>query len=87
MIHLDTSALVAELTGPARLASDLRGVVRQGERVGVTALVLYEWWRGPRTERELRIRTALFPEETAVATRGSLAHPGRHSRFRFEDAG
>ena len=67
MIHLDTSVLVEALAGPARLGPELRDVVRQGERVLVSTLVLYEWWQGPRTDQERHIQALLFPEETAIA--------------------
>lgn len=30
------------------------------------ALVLYEWWRGPRLEEELAAQEALFPSEFAL---------------------
>ena len=46
MIHLDTSVLIDALTGPARLGPELRDVVRKGERVLISTLVLYEWLRG-----------------------------------------
>jgi predicted nucleic acid-binding protein len=61
MIHLDTSALVASLSGARSAAPVLRGFVRDGIRVGVSTLVLYEWWRGPRTSGELRDQELLFP--------------------------
>ncbi len=35
--------------------------------MGLPALVLYEWWRGPRTAGELAIQEHLFPSEQAVA--------------------
>ena len=53
MIHLDTSLLVDALTGPRRSAPALRRVIERGERVAVSALVLYEWLRGPRLPGEL----------------------------------
>jgi len=66
VIHLDTSVLIDALTGPRRSMPALRRVVADGLRLGVSALVLYEWRRGPRTERELAIEQALLgPEVTA----------------------
>jgi predicted nucleic acid-binding protein len=67
LIHLDTSVLIDALTGPARLGPGLRDLVQKGERVLVSTLVLYEWWRGPRTDRERHIQALLFPEEAAIA--------------------
>lgn len=66
MIHLDTSVLVDALTGPKRSAGRLRALIEQGERIGLSTLVLYEWRRGPRTREELRAQEALFPSAEAV---------------------
>ena len=60
VIHLDTSVLVDALTGPRRSAPALRGVLDQGERIGIATLVLYEWLRGPRREAELLHQEALL---------------------------
>jgi predicted nucleic acid-binding protein len=65
MIHIDTSALVASLAGTPPATLILRGFIRDGIRLGVSSLVLYEWWRGPRTEQELRDQQALFPSSSA----------------------
>lgn len=67
MIHLDSSALVASLCGPRTAAPALRAFVRDGIRLGVSTLVLYEWWRGPRRDEELRDQEALLPRQTAFA--------------------
>jgi predicted nucleic acid-binding protein len=66
IIHLDTSALVDALTGPRRSLEDLIELVGQGERLVLSTIVLYEWWRGPRTDDELTVQQELFPVETAV---------------------
>ncbi len=66
MIHLDTSVLVDALTGPRRSGGRLRNALEQGERVLVSALVLYEWLRGPRREEEVAAQEALFPAASAV---------------------
>jgi len=66
LIHLDTSVLIDALTGPRRSAPTLRSVFAQGERVALSALVLYEWLRGPRRESELEHQEALFPGEQAL---------------------
>jgi predicted nucleic acid-binding protein len=65
MIHLDTSALISSLSGARRSAPILRGFVGDGIRLGISTLVLYEWWRGPRTEQELQDQQTLFPAEAA----------------------
>ena len=67
MIHLDTSALVAALTGPRPAAPALRGWIRDGFRLGISALVLYEWRRGPRTKEELIDQETFFPAAHACA--------------------
>jgi predicted nucleic acid-binding protein len=66
VIHLDTSALIAALTGPRRAAPALRGFVRDGNRLGVSTIVLYEWWRGPRRDVEIDDQEALLPRTEAV---------------------
>ncbi len=67
MIHLDTSVLVRALTGARTEAPALRERVRDGVRLGLCTIVLYEWWRGPRTEEELADQQLLFPARTAAA--------------------
>ena len=67
MIHVDTSALVDSLTGPRRSLPALRRFVERGERLEVSAIVLYEWLRGPRQPQELEDQELLFPRSTAVA--------------------
>ena len=37
-----------------------------GERLGLPAVVLYEWLRGPRLPQELRVQEELFPREQAI---------------------
>jgi predicted nucleic acid-binding protein len=66
MIHVDTSVVIAALTGHRILAPALRERVRDGVRLTVCTLVLYEWWRGPRTEEELEDQDVLFPARLAV---------------------
>lgn len=67
MIHLDTSVLIDALTGPRRSMPELRRVVADGIHVGVSALALYEWRRGPRTEMELAIEAALLGPDVIAA--------------------
>jgi predicted nucleic acid-binding protein len=67
MIHLDTSSLIAALTGPRPAAPLLRAWIHDGQRLGVSTLVLYEWWRGPRTREELADQETFFPAAAAVA--------------------
>jgi predicted nucleic acid-binding protein len=67
MIHLDTSALIGALSGQRPEVSMLRRLVADGERLGVSTIVLYEWWRGPRTDNELDIQETLVPARSACA--------------------
>ena len=67
MIHLDTSVLVDALTGQKRSAPALRAAFAGGERVLLSAIVLYEWLRGPRIEPEIAMQAALFPPASIVA--------------------
>ncbi len=66
-VHVDTSALIDALTGPRRSLDVLIGLAGEGHRLSVSAIVLYEWLRGPRVRDELAVQEALFPRERAVA--------------------
>lgn len=66
MILLDTSVLIETLGAGGTLAPALRSVLAEGERVGLPALVVYEWLRGPRSAAELEAQEVLFPLEDAV---------------------
>jgi predicted nucleic acid-binding protein len=66
MIHLDTSALIGALTGARIEARVLRQFIADGERLAVSSIVLYEWWRGPRTKDELEVQEVLLPSRTAA---------------------
>jgi predicted nucleic acid-binding protein len=67
IVHIDTSALVDALTGPRRSLPRLIELTEQGHRLGLSAIVLYEWRRGPRTRAELSVQEDLFPSEQAAA--------------------
>jgi predicted nucleic acid-binding protein len=66
VILLDTSVLVDALTGRRQLAAALAGAIGRGERIGLSTLALYEWLRGPRTERELSDQEELLPANAAL---------------------
>jgi predicted nucleic acid-binding protein len=66
IVHVDTSALVDALTGPRRSLDTLVDLTRQGHRLMLSSIVLYEWRRGPRTRVELTAQEELFPSESAV---------------------
>jgi predicted nucleic acid-binding protein len=67
MIHLDTSALIDCLTGKRRSGPRLRQFIESADRVHLSALVLFEWRRGPRIPQEIKDQEDLFPLEQTVA--------------------
>ena len=67
MIHLDTSILIDALTGPRRSLPAIRRAVAEGHRLAISAIVLFEWRRGPRKPRELVDQAALLPDTAVVA--------------------
>jgi predicted nucleic acid-binding protein len=66
MIHLDTSALIAALTGQRLAAPVLRSFIYDGIRLGICTLVLYEWLRGPRRPDEIAAQEVIVPGADAV---------------------
>lgn len=66
MIVLDTSVLVGALTGESGPGHSVRRMVADGVRFVVPSVVLFEWLRGPRTDDELQLQRALFPDERAL---------------------
>jgi predicted nucleic acid-binding protein len=73
IVHIDTSALVDALTGPRRALPRLSALVEDGHRLALSALVLFEWRRGPRVRAELAAQEALLPAEAAVPFSASEA--------------
>jgi len=65
MIHVDTSALIASLTGRRTAAPTLRAFISDGIRLGLSTPVLYEWLRGPRLPSELAAQELLLPAGAA----------------------
>jgi predicted nucleic acid-binding protein len=65
-VHVDTSALVDALTGPRRSLDVLIHLTEEGHRLSLSAIVLYEWLRGPRTPEDLAVQEELFPRARAV---------------------
>jgi len=66
LIVLDTSVLVAGLTGPRHSGLALLRALDQGERILLPSLVLYEWLRGPRTLDQIADQENLLPAATAL---------------------
>ncbi|HLH31004.1 MAG TPA: PIN domain-containing protein [Terriglobia bacterium] len=67
MIHLDTSVLIDVFCGKKPLAPRLRELLVAGERISLSALVLFEWRRGPRSSEQLEAQEALFPSADSVS--------------------
>jgi len=67
MIHVDTSALVDALTGKRRSGARLLRLLENSERIHLSAPVLFEWRRGPRSPQEIRDQEELFPEQQTVS--------------------
>lgn len=65
IVHLDTSVLVDALTGGRRSLPALEHAVGRGHILAASALVLYEWLRGPRTAEEIDDQEALLPSVDA----------------------
>lgn len=65
IVHLDTSVLVDALTGPRRSLPALERMIAAGHVPAISALVLYEWRRGPRTPADLEAQEALLPSDDA----------------------
>ena len=94
IVHVDTSALVDALTGSRRSLDTLIALTAQGHRLMLSAIVLYEWQRGPRIaavareeiERlgaeELRVRVGV-----AIGRADRRAFRGRPLHARVDTAG
>lgn len=67
MIHLDTSALVAATNPRGEALSRLESLIDAGEHIHLSAVVLYEWLRGPRTAPELAMQARIFPDAGAIS--------------------
>jgi predicted nucleic acid-binding protein len=65
IVHLDTSVLVDALTGARRSLPAVERAVGRGHILATSALVLYEWRRGPRTPEELEDQESLLPAADA----------------------
>jgi predicted nucleic acid-binding protein len=66
IVHLDTSALIDAVAGKRRGYGRLAELVHGDHRLAVSTIALYEWLRGPRTERELRSQADLLPSDAMV---------------------
>jgi predicted nucleic acid-binding protein len=67
IVHLDTSVLVAALTGPRGSLPALKRTVAAGHIIAISSLALYEWLRGPRAPEEIESQEMLLPSAEARA--------------------
>ncbi len=67
IVHLDTSVLIEALVPNGTSTAALRKLIRTGDKVASSTIVLFEWLRGPRSEEELRLREAVLPDDGVVA--------------------
>ncbi|HXP86788.1 MAG TPA: PIN domain-containing protein [Bryobacteraceae bacterium] len=63
---LDTSVLIDSLTGPKHSGPSLQRALETPGQVALSVLVIYEWLRGPRTEREIQMQEFLVPASAAI---------------------
>lgn len=66
MILLDTSVPVEGFGRNSAVTTELRETLAEGEVVRISAPVLYEWLRGPRTSDEIEAQVGLFPAVSAA---------------------
>ncbi|MGH9415252.1 MAG: type II toxin-antitoxin system VapC family toxin [Terriglobales bacterium] len=66
MILLDTSVLVTAMCGDAPIRAQLRALIESREVLALSALVLYEYLRGPRSDAELAALWDVFPPEAVL---------------------
>ena len=60
LLHLDTSIAVDAFTGARHSLPALRRATATGDVISCSAIVLYEWLRGPRTTDERALFEAFF---------------------------
>jgi predicted nucleic acid-binding protein len=65
-VHLDTSILIDAFVPNGASKEALRRLMRTGDKVTSSTIVLFEWLRGPRTPEEVRLREAVLPDERIV---------------------
>jgi predicted nucleic acid-binding protein len=67
LVHLDTSALIDAFTGPRRSLPRVMAATAAGDVLSYSAIVGYEWLRGPRVESETAAVQQFFGDQPVVA--------------------
>ena len=78
MRHLDTSLLVDAFTGERRAGPMLAAWLAGGNRIGISSLVLYEFFRGPRTAAEKKDIEELLTTSEVIDFRRNEAERAAH---------
>jgi predicted nucleic acid-binding protein len=66
LVHLDTSVMIDAFTGPRHSLRHVAAATRAGHVLAYSALVQYEWLRGPRTSAEVEAVREFFGEHGVV---------------------
>lgn len=66
MLFLDTSVLVGAFAGARLSGAALYDLMRRGEPIKLSSLVIYEWLRGPRVQEEIGDVERLFPASESI---------------------
>ena len=74
LVHLDTSVLIDAFTGNRRLLPHVVAATSAGDVLSYSALVAYEWLRGPRVESETIAVERFFGDQLVVAFGTSEAY-------------
>jgi predicted nucleic acid-binding protein len=77
-IHLDTSVMIAALTGARPLLAAYEWTTAAGHRLEVSSPVLYEWLRGPRLDSELQLQRVLHPDDRVLPFTSAEASVAAH---------
>jgi predicted nucleic acid-binding protein len=64
IVHLDTSVLIDALAPPWRSLDAFERAVTERHELNISAPVLFEWLRGPRSPEDLADQRAWFDEST-----------------------
>jgi predicted nucleic acid-binding protein len=67
LVHLDTSVLIDAFGGPRRSLPHVIAATSAGDVLTYSALVSYEWLRGPRVESETTVVQRFFGDQGIVA--------------------
>jgi predicted nucleic acid-binding protein len=92
LVHLDTSVHIDPFTGPRRSLPQVVSATSAGHVLSYSALVAYEWLRGPRVESETRAIQRFFGDQPVEAfgrleaeTAASLYRRAARARLRQAD--